>query len=81
MNRLFKRLLDFILPRFVTEDVVFEELICRGHVDSWSPACAVSEIKPGERYEKIGTIRRFKFLGMSYGIQLVGELRDFSPNK
>ncbi|GKX53726.1 hypothetical protein SOASR029_40350 [Budvicia aquatica] len=76
---LLKRLLDFCLPRFVTEEVVFEELFYLGELESWSPACSLDEIKPGERYEKIGMVRSFKFLGMSYGCQVVGELRDYNP--
>ncbi|GKX51801.1 hypothetical protein SOASR029_21100 [Budvicia aquatica] len=79
MNMSLKKFLDFLLPRFVTEDVVFEELICRGRAESWSPACAITDIKPGERYEKIGTIRSFKFMGGSYGIQVIGELLEFKP--
>ncbi|VFS50527.1 Uncharacterised protein [Budvicia aquatica] len=42
---LLKRLLDFCLPRFVTEEVVFEELFYLGELESWSPACSLDEIK------------------------------------
>ena len=75
----FNKILDFLVPRFVTEEVVFEELACIGPDVVWVPACGLDEIKPGERYEKIGVIRSFKFLGVSYGCQVIGELRDFRP--
>lgn len=70
--------LDFIIPRFVTEEVVFEfsEPDC-----AYIPMYPVDQLMPGEFPEQVGTIRSLSFFGMGWFPKLIGELHDYKPGE
>lgn len=61
------RVLDFLVPRFVTEWVAF---VSEG--EYYYPACAVSDLEPGEMPDAVGITKCFALFGFglfpSYGV-------------
>ncbi|MDQ7104195.1 hypothetical protein REA38_11605 [Serratia sp. MF2] len=68
------KLLDIILPRFIEEKVLFDydEVI-----EAYLPVCSVNDLKPGEYFPMIGTIKSFNFFGIGLFPKLVGKLEKF----
>jgi hypothetical protein len=64
----------FLTPRFVTYEVVYEHSKDTGQ---WEPVCDVSEIEPGETYEKVGTVNGFEWLWFGFDYREEYPLRDF----
>ncbi|ELL4389738.1 hypothetical protein [Pseudomonas aeruginosa] len=55
------RILDILIPRFITERVALLEATA-GHLEI---ACAISDVRPNERFDGIATIRSFNLLGFA----------------
>ncbi|HFK9564036.1 Lar family restriction alleviation protein [Pseudomonas aeruginosa] len=55
------RILDILIPRFITERVALFEATA-GHLEI---ACAISDVRPSERFDGIATIRSFNLLGFA----------------
>ncbi|AFX93656.1 hypothetical protein G646_gp188 [Serratia phage phiMAM1] len=70
------KFLDFIIPRFVTEEVVFEyDEKCDGYI----PMYPVDQLLPGEYPEYVGTLRCFNLFGIGLFTKMVGDLRKYKP--
>lgn len=52
------RLLDFLIPRFITDKVVLEK-----HDDEYVPVFAFEDLDEGETYYATGTVRGFHLFG------------------
>lgn len=72
------RVLDILLPRFVTEDVACVEDYC-GHCDELHliPVCPLAHVDPGERFDAIVPISCFNLFGWALFSKQVGEPREF----
>ncbi|HEJ3257921.1 hypothetical protein [Pseudomonas aeruginosa] len=55
------RILNILIPRFITERVALLEATA-GHLEI---ACAISDVRPNERFDGIATIRSFNLLGFA----------------
>ena len=66
------RLLDLILPRFITEDVA---LIDTG--DGLEIGCRLADVRHGERFAAVATIRSFNLFGFALFPRMVGEPREW----
>lgn len=62
------KLLDILLPRFITEEVAL-----RDDGDHLTIVCSLSDVKPGERFDAVGTIRSFNLFGLAIFPRTVGE--------
>lgn len=60
------RLLDIIVPRFMTEDAAAEAHYC-DHCNEphYQPICSMKDIEPGEVFDGIVTMRFFNLFGMA----------------
>lgn len=67
-----KNLFDFIVPRFITEDVA---LIDNG--EKLEIACPFDRIEDGVNYAGIVSVSSFTFLGRAFFVKQVGEVRPF----
>lgn len=75
MKDIIIEILRFLIPHYETEDVVFGD-----HPDipnTIHPIFAVKFLEPGERYEAIGTLRAFHWLGFALAPKLVGSMKPF----
>lgn len=60
--------LDFIVPRFITEDVALR-YVGDPVTSNWSEwrdyeiACSLADVQPGEEFDGIGSVDAFQFLG------------------
>lgn len=73
-----RQLLDILIPRFITEDAAAELERCE-HCDGphYFPVCALADVKPGEVFDGIITIRGFNLFGWVLFSRLVGDPRPF----
>lgn len=75
-------LLDFLIPRFIKEEVAFglygetED----PEVDEYYPMCSLKDIEEGEDVAMVGTMRSFNLFGFALFPKLIGELRPYEPN-
>lgn len=67
------KILDILLPRFITEEVA---LVDAG--DHLEVACALADVKPGEAFAAVATIRSFNLLGRALFPKMIGEPRDWN---
>lgn len=63
----------FFTPRIVTEELVYE--LAEG--GEWVPVCEVSQIKPGEHFEKVGKVSSFQWLCFAFDYAEEYPLRTF----
>lgn len=52
------KILDFLLPRFLTEDVALKD-----DGDQLAIVCPMHDLKPGEQYDAVATMRVFNLFG------------------
>ena len=73
-----RRLLDILVPRFITEDVACFEGYC-DHCDELHliPECPLSHVEPGERFDAIVPISCFNLFGWALFTKAAGEPRPF----
>lgn len=73
-----KRLLNTLIPRFVTEDAAAVVTHC-GHCDDEhpQPVCAMSDVRPGEVFDGIMTMRSFRLFGRGLFPSFDGEMRPW----
>jgi len=69
------KFLDILLPRFITEDVAL-----RDDGDHLVIACALADVKPGEEFPAIATVRNFNLFGRALFPKIIGEPRDWPVN-
>ncbi|HCK4323262.1 TPA: hypothetical protein N0J77_002684 [Pseudomonas aeruginosa] len=67
------RILDILIPRFITERVALLEAN-DGHLEI---ACALSDVRPGERFDAIATMRGFNLLGRIIFPRMIGAPRPW----
>jgi hypothetical protein len=72
------RLLDILIPRFVTEDVACLEVIC-DHCDELHllPVCSMESVEPGEVFDAIVPFSCFNLFGWVLFSRPVGEPMPF----
>ncbi|WP_395503073.1 hypothetical protein [Ectopseudomonas mendocina] len=66
------RLLDILLPRFITEEVALTDA-----GDHLEIACSMADVKPGERFAAVATVRTLNLFGMGLFPTLIGEPREW----
>lgn len=64
------KLLDIITPRLLTEEVALTEV-----GDHYEIACSMADVRPGERFDAVATMRTFNLFGMALFPELIGEPR------
>lgn len=76
-----RNLLDALIPRFMTEEVAVEEYSdyfnCIGIDAQYEIVCSMRDIKPGERFDGIATMRVFNLFGMGLFPKQIGEVRPW----
>lgn len=68
-----RRLLDIIVPRFITEDVALEF-----NGDHYIIVCCMDDVWPGESFDAIGTMQTFNFFGFGLFPKHIGEVRPWA---
>jgi hypothetical protein len=66
------RLLDILLPRFITEEVALTDA-----GDHLEIACSMADVKPGERFAAVATVRTLNLFGMGLFPTMIGEPREW----
>ena len=66
------KILDILLPRFITEEVAL-----RDDGDHLVIACALADVKAGEEFPAIATVRAFNLFGLALFPKMIGEPRDW----
>ena len=54
---------DVLVPRFLTEDVALVRIGLGAQVDDWEVACSMRDVQPNERFDAVGTVDSFAWLG------------------
>jgi hypothetical protein len=67
-----RKLLDYLVPRFITEDVALIE-----QAEGFEIVCCIADVEPGERFDAVATIRCFNLLGFDLWPKQVGEVRPW----
>lgn len=73
--------LDFIVPRFITEDVALRYVgdPVAPNMSEWGDyeiACSLADVQPGEEFDGIGSVDAFQFIGFGL-VYRVGNFRPF----
>ena len=73
--------LDFIVPRFITEDVALRYVgnPVMSSFSEWGDyeiSCSLDDVQPGEEFDGIGSVDAFQFLGFGLTYR-VGNFRPF----
>ncbi|MNO80850.1 hypothetical protein D3C76_720700 [compost metagenome] len=72
------RLLDILVPRFITEDVALINAYCddcdHPHL---MPVCCLADVDPDEEFDAIGTMSCFNLFGWALFAKLVGDVRPW----
>lgn len=73
-----RRILDILVPRFITEDAAAEVTFC-GHCDEPhpQPVCSMLDIQPGEQFDGIITMRFFNLFGLTLFQRWDGVMRPW----
>lgn len=66
------KLLNILLPRFITEEVAL-----RDAGDHLVPACSMEDLRPGERFAAVATIRSFNLFGLAIFPRMIGQAREW----
>ncbi len=66
------KLLDIIIPRRLTEEVALTD-----DGDHYQIACSMADVRPGERFDAVATMRTFNLFGMALFPELTGEPRPW----
>ena len=73
-----RALLDLLIPRFVTEDAALEIHCCGDcQTEHYRPVCALQDVRPGEVFDGIATIRFLNVFGLALFGRSVGEVRPW----
>lgn len=72
IRKFLTRLLDIITPRFVTEEVAL-----RDDGQHLVIACSMADVRPGECFDGVATMRNFNLFGMALFPVMVGEARPW----
>lgn len=75
------RLLDILIPRFITEDVAVKinKASCHGG-DGWHDGeivCSMRDVEPGEVFDGIVPVRSFNLFGYALCPKLAGPVRKW----
>lgn len=63
---------DFLVPRFVDDECALEK-----DGDDYWVVCVMSDVRPGENFDGIATMRCFAFLGFGLFPSQISEVRPF----
>lgn len=66
------RLLDILIPRFITEEVALTDA-----GDHLEIACSMADVKPGERFAAVATVRTLNLFGLGLFPTMIGEPREW----
>lgn len=66
------KLLDILVPRFVTEDVAVKQV---GRSSIHEIVCSMKDVRPGERFDGVATMRTFNLFGFGLFPAQVGDVR------
>jgi hypothetical protein len=69
------RILDIVIPRFVTEDVAVKQV---GRSSMHEIVCSMKDIRPRERFDGIATYRMFNLFGFGFFQKQIGEVRPWA---
>lgn len=67
-----KRILEFLIPRFMVEDVALE-----WRDDGYHIVCSTDDLLDWEVFDGIVTVRCFSWLGLGAFPKQIGEVRPF----
>jgi hypothetical protein len=73
VTALIYKILDVLIPRFMTEDVA---LIDTG--ERYEIVCSMVDVMEWERFDGVATMRVFNFLGFALFPKMIGEVRPWS---
>lgn len=61
---------DFLVPRFITEDVALRRVGPGSDWDNFEIACSIADVQPGERFDGVAEVDSFTWLGfgMTYRV-------------
>jgi hypothetical protein len=65
-------LLDLLVPRFVTEEFAMKQV---GRSSLHDIVCLMAVVKPGERFDGVGTITSFRLFGLALFPKQIGRVR------
>lgn len=69
-----KKLLNIIIPRFITEDTA---VCCVGCSGMYEPICSMDDIEPWEELDGIITMQFFNFFGFALFARQIGDVRPW----
>ena len=69
------RLLDVLIPRLITEEVALADA-----GDHLEIACAMADVKPGDRFAAVATVRTLNLFGLGLFPTMIGEPREWPDN-
>ena len=73
-----RRLLDILIPRFMTENAAVDNTYC-DHCDNphLVAICCMDDVEPGEEFEGIVTMSFFNLFGFALFPKQVGDVRPW----
>lgn len=66
------RLLNILIPRLITEEVALADA-----GDHLEIACSMADVKPGERFAAVATVRTLNLFGLGLFPTMIGEPREW----
>lgn len=73
---LLRFLVDFLIPRLITEDVALEKVRPGTGLECYEIACLMTDVRPGEMFDAIATVDSVTWLGIGVTYR-AGDLRPF----
>jgi len=72
MKKRLARIIDIVMPRFITEEVA---LIDTG--DRYEPVCSMVDVQDGERFDAVATFRSFNLFGIGLRPKMIGKVKPW----
>lgn len=66
--------LDMLFPRFITREFAMKQV---GRSSLHDIVCLMDDVKPGERFDGVGTISSFSLFGMALFQKQIGQVRPW----
>lgn len=67
---------DYLIPRFITEDVAVAMVGSGGNWDAFEIVCSMEDVEPGERFDGIAEVDAFMWFGIGVTYR-VGNFRKW----
>lgn len=68
------RTLSILIPRFITREFAMKQV---GRSSLHDIVCLMDDVKPGERFDGVGTISSFSLFGMDLFQKQIGQVRPW----